>query len=246
MTIDLPTAENPVTIICGDSLEVLPHLPAGCIDAVLFDPPYGFAYRPNHGASWKGNEIEGDADTATRDCIIEWSESGNLPWACFGSWKRPRPEPTRAVLIWDKGPAFGMGDLSFPWKPSFDEIYIGGKGWQGKRDEGVLRGHLMVSWESKGREHQNQKPVSIMQALIEKLPSASIILDPTGGSGTTAVAAILEGKKCIVIEKSEAYCQIIKRRVDAAMGDAKGSLFHTPAPADLFAESQKLLFLEAE
>ena len=40
MKIDMPTAENPVTIIHGDCLEVLKHIPTGLVDAVVADPPY--------------------------------------------------------------------------------------------------------------------------------------------------------------------------------------------------------------
>ena len=54
-----------------------------------------------------------------------------------------------------------MGDLAFPWKPSWEEIYILGQGWSGRRDEGVLTGSV-VTWASKGREHPNQKPVPLV------------------------------------------------------------------------------------
>ncbi len=38
--IDLPTEENPVTVIEGDCLDVLRALPDGCVDAVVTSPPY--------------------------------------------------------------------------------------------------------------------------------------------------------------------------------------------------------------
>ncbi len=40
MTLELPTDENPVVVIEGDALEVMPLLPKGCIDAVITSPPY--------------------------------------------------------------------------------------------------------------------------------------------------------------------------------------------------------------
>lgn len=43
----LPTDENPVVVVEGDALDVLPSLPAGYFDAVITDPPYssGGAFR---------------------------------------------------------------------------------------------------------------------------------------------------------------------------------------------------------
>lgn len=197
------------TIYHGDCRDVLPCLEP--VDLVLTDPPYGIAYSSNHGASWEGQQINGDGDTALRDFVLSFYAS--LPIACFGTWKAPRPQNIRAVLIWDKGPAFGMGDLQFPWKPSFEEVYIFGDGWTGRRDEGVIKGHIQVSWESKGRKHPNQKPVSLLKYLISRQPKAQIVLDPFMGSGTTLRAAKDLGIKSIGIEICEAYCEIAVKRL---------------------------------
>lgn len=197
------------TLFLGDCREVLPTL--GNADAALVtDPPYGIAHSSNHGASWQGTEIANDRDTACRDFAIAWATG--LPAAIFGSWKVQRPTGTRAVLIWDKGPAFGMGDLSFPWKTSWEEIYILGDGWRGRRDEGVLKGHIVVSWESKGRTHPHEKPVSLCCHLIQKTVSSTIV-DPFAGSGSTLVAAKLCGRKSIGIEIEEKYAEIAADRL---------------------------------
>jgi site-specific DNA-methyltransferase (adenine-specific) len=55
-------------------------------------------------------------------------------------------------------------------------------------------------------------------------PPNGIILDPFAGSGTTGVAALLEGRRCILIEKDPHYCDVIRKRI----ADAK--------TADLFAK----------
>jgi DNA modification methylase len=205
-----------ITIWQGDCLERMRDIPAGGVGAVITDPPYGISHSSNYGSSWQGKEIANDDDTSLRDAVVEWAECREIPWACFGSWKRPRPKATRCVLIWDKGPASGMGDISFPWKPSWEEIYIGGPGWSGRRDEGVLRGHIQVSWESKGRRHQHQKPVSLISHLLSKLPRDITILDPFAGSGTTAVACMKTGRRCIAIELDTRYIPTIELRVRGA------------------------------
>ena len=54
-----------------------------------------------------------------------------------------------------------------------------------------------------------------------------IILDPFLGSGTTALASKLMGRKCIGIEIEEKYCEIAARRCsqgvfDLSMGSKGG------------------------
>ena len=215
-----------VTLYEGNCLDVLPTLDRATIDAVISDPPYGIHHKSNRASSWQGRVIDGDEDTALRDEVIDAARGWGVPWLMFGSPKRTPPATARGTLIWDKGPAFGMGDLSFPWKPSWEEIYVGGKGWEGSRDEGVIRGHIQVSWESQGRFHPNQKPVSLIRYFLSKLPAGdAAILDPFAGSGTTAIAAMLSGRRCVLVEKDPRYCDVIRRRVERASGDGAGSLF---------------------
>ncbi len=219
------------TLILGDCLDHLDSFEN--VSAVLMDPPYGIAHSSSHGASWQDTTIANDDDTFHRDYVIAWAESRRLPWASFGTWKMPRPKKTRGVLVWDKGPAFGMGDLSFPWKPSWEEIYIGGQGWSGERDEGVLRGHLVVSWESKGRCHPHQKPVSLMAKILEKLPKGGVVLDPFMGTGPVGVACVRLGMAYIGIELDPTYFAIAQRRIREAEG--VGTLFApTAEPLTLF------------
>ena len=205
-----------VTIYTGDCLDVMKTLPDGSVDAVITDPPYGIEHQTNWEASWRGHMIAGDNSTYLRDWIVRWAKE--RPWAVFGSWKIPSPQNAKIVLVWDKGPAFGMGDLRLPWKSSWEEIAIGGDGWNGYRDEGVLRGHIVVSWESKGRKHPHQKPVSIIEHLISKLPQSIAILDPCMGSGTTGVACVRMGRKFIGIEIEPKYVEIAKKRIEEEQG----------------------------
>ena len=43
--------------------------------------------------------------------------------------------------------------------------------------------------------------------------TAEIVLDPFIGSGTTAVAALLEGRQYVGIDLSEEYCRLAQERV---------------------------------
>ena len=200
-----------IVIYNCDCRDILPQLEK--VDLVLTDPPYGISYSSQHigvstMAEWMDSEICGDSDVTLRDHVLSrYSE-----WACFGSYKATIPNNIKGLLIWDKGPASGMGDLSFPWKVSFEYIFIAGKCWSGSRDEGVIKGHTIVTRLSMGRTHPNEKPVSLLSYLISK-HSGNIILDPFMGSGTTLVAAQSLGRKAIGIEIESKYCDIAIRRL---------------------------------
>lgn len=206
-------------LFLGDCRDILPTL--GKVDAVVTDPPYGISHSSNHGASWMGTQIANDHDTSARDAVADWA--GKTPAVFFGTWKTPPVACARACVVWSKGPAFGMGDLSLPWKPSFELAYICGDGWQGRRGEGVLTGPVLVSWESKGRCHPHQKPEWLMAHFIERLPDAQTILDPFMGSGTTGVAAVQMGRKFIGIEREPKYFDIACKRIEDAQ--RQGDMF---------------------
>lgn len=65
-------------------------------------------------------------------------------------------------------------------------------------------------------QHPTQKPVDLLRYLIRTytLPGETV-LDNTMGSGSTAIAAVREGRSFIGIEMDESYFQTAKARVDS-------------------------------
>ena len=199
-----------ITIYHGDCRDVLPMLSPQDFAALVTDPPYGMSYASN----WEGmlpRSMAGDADTALRDAALVWWGNDRAALV-FGTWKVPHPVGTRATLIYDKGGATGMGDLSIPWKPSHEEIYVLGSGFVGSRDCGsVLQGRIQFSaW--RGRLHPTEKDWRTVRALLAKCP-AGAVLDPFCGSGPTLRAAKDLGRKAIGIEIEERYCEIAAKRL---------------------------------
>lgn len=218
-----PVIIGDATLYLGDCREILPTL--GKVDAVVTDPPYGINHVTSHGASWAGTRIAGDNDTTLRDEILGGFENV----ASFGTWKTPPIRGAKGCLVFDKGPAFGMGDLSFPWKGSWELIYIRGKIWRGRRDEGVLRGHVQWSWETRAasmhheaRCHPHQKPVSLLCELINKLPTSCVVLDPFMGSGTTGIACTKLGRAFVGIEIEAKHFENARRRISEAHRQPEG------------------------
>ena len=63
--------------------------------------------------------------------------------------------------------------------------------------------------------HPTVKPLELVKYLVRLItPKDGIVLDPFAGTGTTGEAAILEGRKYYLIEKTEKYLKDIKKRVD--------------------------------
>jgi len=106
-----------------------------------------------------------------------------------------------------------MGDLSFPWQPTFELVWVFGQGWSGFRGDSVLTGETVVTWNTgpAARVHPHQKPVDVLAQIVAKAPGT--ILDPFMGSGTTLVAAKQLGRKAIGIEIEERYCEIAVKRL---------------------------------
>ena len=62
--------------------------------------------------------------------------------------------------------------------------------------------------------HPTQKPVALLEYLIKTYTNeGDLILDFCAGSGTTGVACMNTNRRCVLIEKEEKYCEIIKNRL---------------------------------
>lgn len=202
--------DGSVVIYHGDCREIDAWDIAGGV--MVTDPPYGYDHASNWPGKFQGAAIANDATEAVRDeILVRWQER---PALVFGSLKSTPPIGIRSTLVWDKGPASGMGDLAIPWKPSYELIFVVGSGWVGRRDEGVLKGYHVVTWSGDGqRKHPNEKPVDLLRHLVGKCPPLADVIDPFMGSGTTLRAAKDLNRKAIGIEIDERYCEIAATRM---------------------------------
>src|SRR5512135_2703977 len=124
-------------VVEGDCLEVMPTLSG--VSHVITDPPYGYRHSSNWDGAFKGEVILGDQDLSGRDSVVNWANTRGLSWLVFGSWKNPAPTNASMALVWDKGLASGMGDLSIPWKPNWEMMWLSGRAWRGDfRGSGVI------------------------------------------------------------------------------------------------------------
>lgn len=199
-----------VRIFCGDSRVIVPQLGGG-FESVATDPPYGMEFVSNH-RTIKHDAIANDGcDSLLRfACEIPADHSKYI----FMRWDNIAaiPKPT-SLITWVKN-NWSMGDLDHEHARQTECIafYRGVEhSWPGQRPTDV------ISWPRTDNEfHPTEKPVGLIQRVIAL--TFGTILDPFLGSGTTAVACIRTGRKCIGIELEEKYCEIAAKRCEAEFG----------------------------
>ena len=68
--------------------------------------------------------------------------------------------------------------------------------------------------EKKYGKHPTQKPLALLERLIEAASKKKqLVLDPFMGSGTTAIAALRQGRKCVGLEVDRDYMKLAKQRL---------------------------------
>jgi site-specific DNA-methyltransferase (adenine-specific) len=126
------------------------------------------------------------------------------------------------VTEWD--PTADVPPFRYVAKPSKRERNAGLDGlpereWKGNYGDGIQdnRPHTRdgYTYQSTTRNtHPTVKPVALMRWLVRLVtPPGGTVLDPFAGSGTTLVAAVLEGFDAIGCEMTDDYLPIIEGRV---------------------------------
>lgn len=82
--------------------------------------------------------------------------------------------------------------------------------------------------------HPTVKPVAVMRWLVRLVtPPGGTVLDPFCGSGTTGIAAHLEGFRFVGIEQDESYCAIAEARIAASAVAMPAALKYTSSASQL-------------
>jgi DNA modification methylase len=224
------------------------HLEPDSVDCVITDPPYGMAFHNDRTDKWTEGDRVKDWDMVEGDGSIE--EAVQLvERACvefrrvmkegahayiFCEW-RGYPEIKAAVeryltvkncLVWDKG-SVGIGDLTNNWGYSHELIIFATKG--DRADELAETSRNVLEHGRPTRTdyvHPTQKPESLMVQLIQaSTETGDIVLDPFMGSGTTAVAAIQNGRDYVGFEiDEEHYRDVIERRIGEATRQSEATV----------------------
>ena len=221
--------ESGITIYHGDCREILPQLDVK-VDLVFTSPPFNLG-NTHHTGDIRHRAYDDDlperdyqqAQVVILDRLYSVvKDNGSL-------WYQHKNRIKRGVMIspyewllktqW----IFKQEIVWFNRSQNFDKcrfypmterMY-----WLAKREDtqldNIINRHddWHIEPEGTDKEHTRSFPLALPSNVITCFPEAQIILDPFLGSGTTAVAAKILGRKCIGIEIEEKYCEIAVKRL---------------------------------
>jgi site-specific DNA-methyltransferase (adenine-specific) len=231
-----------ITVYLGDCRTILPLLDLAAVDVVIADPPYGEtslawdrwpegwpATMATVAASlWCFGSfrtfLEHQAEFAG------WTLSQDLVW-CKQNGTSFTADRFRRVhehaLHWYRG----------PWSAIYHQTprivsSARDKGYVHRQTQPPHTGKVSVgAWTDDGTRlmpsviearnlhrngalHPTQKPAAILMPLIQySCPPGGLVLDPFAGSGSTLLAARIEGRQAIGIEIEERWCEATARRL---------------------------------
>lgn len=198
-------------VVCADSLDVLKSLPDNFADLILTDPPFGLGIDgqkesvcPNPKHNRKAYEFMGwDTGIPSPEYFEQMFRVSKNQIIWGGNYFTKHLPSSKGWLVWDKGQRdLTMSDceLAFSSYAQATRIFTFNR-CELKTDEA---------------EHPTQKPLKLMCKCLQysKIGGGAIVLDPFGGSGTTAIAALESGLNYIIIEKEPKYIDIINRRIE--------------------------------
>jgi len=242
--------DEAVTLYHGDCREIVPALNL-TVDAIVADPPYGetslawdrwpddwpTAVSGAARSMWCFGSMRMFLDR--RDQFVFWKLSQDVVWEkqdgsgfvtdrfrrvhetalhfYRGTWSEIHASPPR---VGSSGP-----DKSVR-RAAVAPGHHGDRGTSSYVDDGtrLMRSVIKIRNMHGINAHPTEKPVGILDPLIRyACPPGGTVLDPFAGSGSTAEAARLTGRKAILVEADERYCELIARRM------SQGVLTEEPA-----------------
>jgi DNA modification methylase len=207
---------NPINqIIQGDCQQILKSLPSRCVDLVVTDPPYLVNYRDRSGRSIANDTGNPSFLSAFSDlyrvlkpdsfcvCFYGWNRVDEF----FSAWRAAGFRPA-GHIVWKKEYASSARFLQY----RHEQAYLLVKGNPARPGKPLPD---VQPWKYTGnRAHPTEKAVEILQPLIRAFSKpGAIVLDPFAGSGSTAVAAALSGRRYVGIELDGRYCRHARTRL---------------------------------
>lgn len=205
-------------ILCGESTPLLAAFPSESIDLVVTDPPYLINYRDRNGRSVK-NDNNPDAVLPVYQQLYRVLKPHSYcisfyGWSRIAAFSQCWKEAGFRIgghFVWPKPYTTRAGHVRYCHESAFLLV----KGRPAFSDEPLAD---VQQWDYSGnKRHPTEKAVSIISPLIKAYSNpGDLVLDPFVGSGTTAVAALLNDRDYIGIELESRYCELAQQRLDGA------------------------------
>ena len=227
----------------GDCIELMDKMPVGSVDVIVTSPPYnlknstGNGMKDGRGGKWERAELingyKTHGDNMPHEKYVEWQR------ACLRSMMRVLREdgaiyynhkrrvqggllqdrqdivdgfPVRQIIIWQRS-----GGINFNpgyYLPTYEVIYLIAKPNFRLAPKANALGDVWSIPQDKNVPHPAPFPVELAQRCVAST-TGRVVLDPFLGSGTTAMAAVMELREWIGIEIAEDYCKLARERIAA-------------------------------
>ena len=210
-----------ITLYHGDARDILPLLEPGSVDLVLTDPPYGIdkgkgtlGKRGRAASNTWADTVE-DVRTVYAPAFVQSLQladgRGVITPGASNAFEYPKPRDIGAIL---QPAATGVSPWGrATWQPV---LFYGDDPFAGKHLKPITFTQIRRS-EKNG--HPCPKPLAVIKWLVERASRPDeTILDPFAGSGTTGRACKDLGRRCIMVEIEQKYCEITARRLDQEVG----------------------------
>lgn len=121
------------------------------------------------------------------------------------------------MIVWNKkSPGMGMG-----WRTQHELVMFAHR-TKPKWDNHKGYGNVIECTRSGNEFHPTQKPVEILEKLLDNTDWAEGVLDTFGGSGTTLLAAETLGQPSYLMELDPGFVDVIVKRYIKATGKTTG------------------------
>jgi len=240
-------------LIHCNAIDALRGLPAGIVDAAVFDPPYptisggsnadkgGKWQRPsgiltkNDGKIFGHNDISPDeylpeVFRVRRDDAHLYLMTNVLNIVqkdLLGALSRADFQ-VHNLLVWRKNNA----TPNRGYRKDLEYTIIARKGrafsinHRGTRSSAEVFPHPL-DWDNvtSPKSHPTEKPVNLMATYIQNSTQpGEVVLDPFMGTGATGVAALDIGREFIGIEMDKSYCEAASRRIGVPLETSEPDL----------------------
>ena len=215
-------------ILYGESASALAGFPNACVDLVVTDPPYLVRYKDRDGRTL-ANDDNPDAVLSVFDQIYRVMKPNSYCISFYGwsaiadfaaKWKQVGFH-TVCHIVWDKPYISKTGFTHY----CHESAFILAKGYPRHPANPI---EDVQPWNYTGnRAHPTEKAVSVIAPLIQSFSKPrDLVLDPFSGSGSTCVAAALNGRDYIGIELEERYCMHARKRLAGVHKRFEGLWIH--------------------
>lgn len=221
-------------IYCGDSKELINNIEDNSIDLVVIDPPYKIRPKTSGNGSLAvavqkyTGELERDNLTNEYDKTILndlirvmkkiniyiWCNGEQVPYYIDFFVKQNKCK--MEILIWNKTNAMPLYSNRYLSDKEYC-LYFRKKGFCQPKNYEDAKTIYLSTLNIKDKQkygHPTIKPLPLIRKLIRNSSNENdVVLDCFIGSGTTAVASILENRKFIGFEINKKYYDIALKRI---------------------------------